>query len=190
MRRIASLVAVVILLALAGAPARAQQKAPPPPRAAVGMAEEFGGAWNDVGRKLIAMAEDFPEDKYEYKPKPEVRSFGAMLLHVAAVNYFFTNTAVGREVEKAEDDPPRDKYKTKAQVVAFLKKSFADGAAAIKEKGNAGMATAVKHPFGNRMASLYAICADITEHSGEHYGNLVVYYRLNGIVPPESRPRR
>src|SRR5258706_8371677 len=47
--------------------------------------------WNDVGRKLIAMAEDFPEDKYDFKPAPAQRSFAEQLLHMAGANYFFTN---------------------------------------------------------------------------------------------------
>jgi hypothetical protein len=52
------------------------------------------------------------------------------------------------------------------------------------------MAGAVKHPFGDRMGTLNSICRDIVEHSAEHYGNLVVYYRVNGMVPPASRPRK
>lgn len=188
MRKSVSLIAAVVFACLAATAAAQQQ--PPAPRPARGMSEEILGAWNDVGRKIIAMAEDFPEEKYSYKPTPEVRSFAQLVQHIAAVNYFFTNAAAGREVEPAADDPPAGKYKTKAEIVAFVKKSFADGADAIRQKGNAGMAATLKHPFANQMASLQFICFGIIEHSGEHYGNLVVYYRLNGMVPPESRPRR
>jgi len=188
MRKSVPLMAVLVLACLVVTTAAQQQ--PPAPRPARGMSEEILGAWNDIGRKIIAMAEDFPEEKYGFKPTPEVRSFAQLMQHVAAVNYFFTNAAVGREVEPAVDDPPAGKYRTKAEIVAFVKKSFADGADAIRQKGNAGMAAAVKHPFANQMASLQSICFDMIEHSGEHYGNLVVYYRLNGMVPPESRPRR
>ncbi|MGA8763890.1 MAG: DinB family protein, partial [Candidatus Sulfotelmatobacter sp.] len=72
-------------------------------------------AWNDIGRKLIAMAEDFPEDKYDFKPTPAQRSFAEQLLHAANANYFFTNLAMG-EKPPAEEDPKRDLYKTKADV--------------------------------------------------------------------------
>ena len=92
-------------------------------------------SWNEIGRKLTAMAEDFPEDKYDYKTTPAQRSFAEQLLHVAGSNYFFTNIAKG-EKPPAEEDPKRDQYKTKADVVAFVKKSFADGAAAIEAKGD------------------------------------------------------
>ena len=51
--------------------------------------------WNEIGRKLIAMAEDFPEDKYDFKPNPAQRSFAEQLLHAAGANYFFINPVKG-----------------------------------------------------------------------------------------------
>ena len=80
-------------------------------------------SWNDIGRKLIAMAEDFPEDKYDFKPTPAQRSFAEQLLHVAGANYYFINPVIGQKPPAAED-PKRDQYKTKADVVAFVKKSM------------------------------------------------------------------
>src|ERR1700677_2642422 len=68
--------------------------------------------WNDVGRKLIAMAEDFPEDKYDFKPNPSQRSFAEQLLHAAGGNYFFINPAKG--VKPPTGDPKRTDYATKA----------------------------------------------------------------------------
>ena len=53
-------------------------------------------SWNDIGRKLIAMAEDFPEDKYDFKPTPAQRSFAEQLLHAAGANYYFTNQITGK----------------------------------------------------------------------------------------------
>src|SRR5271166_6792432 len=93
--------------------------------------------WNEIGRKLTAMAEDFPEDKYDFKPTPAQRSFAEQLLHAANANYFFTDPAMGKKMP-AEEDPKRADYKTKADIVAFVKKSFADGADAIKAKGDKG----------------------------------------------------
>src|SRR6266404_499405 len=88
-------------------------------------------SWNEIGRKLTAMAEDFPEDKYDFKPTPAQRSFAEQLLHAAGSCYYFTNPAMGLK-PPAGEDPKRADYKTKAAVVAFVKKSFEDGAAAIK----------------------------------------------------------
>src|ERR1700677_424131 len=79
-------------------------------------------SWNDIGRKLTTMAEEFPEDKYDFKPTPAQRSFAEQLLHAAGVNYFFTNLALGQKVP-AEENPKREQYKTKADIVAFVKKA-------------------------------------------------------------------
>jgi uncharacterized damage-inducible protein DinB len=144
-------------------------------------------AWNDVGRKLIALAEDFPENKYDFKPVPAERSFAEQLLHVAGSNDLFTAVA---KAEKPIDDESRANYKTKVAVVAYLKKSFADGATVIKSKGDAGMAQAVVDTESHQTVSLADLAYELIEHSGEHYGQLVVYYRVAGLVPPESRPKQ
>jgi len=146
-------------------------------------------AWNDIGRKLIAMAEDFPEDKYDMKPTPAQRSFAEQLLHASNANYFFSKPAMG-EKAPAEEDPKRDQYKTKADVVAFVKKAFADGAAAIKAKGDKGMNDMIVDPFEHKQYRIYDLAYGFIEHSGEHYGQLVGYYRIAGLVPPESRPKK
>jgi uncharacterized damage-inducible protein DinB len=146
-------------------------------------------AWNYVGKKLITMAEDFPEDKYDFKPTPAQRSFAEQLLHVAGSNYFFTNLANGQK-PPAEEDPKRDQYKTKADVVAFVKKSFADGAAAIKAKGDKGMSDLMVDPFSHQQTRVSDFAYGFVEHCGEHYGQLVGYYRLSSLVPPESRPKK
>ena len=145
-------------------------------------------SWNEIGRKLTAMAEDFPEDKYDFKPTPAQRSFAEQLLHAAGANYFFTNPVMGKEPQAAED-PKREQYKSKADIVAFVKKSFADGATAIQSKGEKGLMTEVVY-YPQQKARVIDIAYGIIEHSGEHYGQLVVYYRLAGLVPPESRPKK
>ena len=77
-------------------------------------------SWNEIGRKLTAMAEDFPEDKYDFKPTPAERSFAEQLLHAAGSCYYFTNPAMGLK-PPAGEDPKRDQYKTKADIVVFVK---------------------------------------------------------------------
>jgi len=144
-------------------------------------------SWNEIGRKLTALAEDFPEDKYDFKPTPAQRSFAEQLLHAAGSCYYFTNAAM--EQKLPAEDPKREQYKSKADVVAFVKKAFADGAAAIQAKGEKGLMTEVLYYPGQK-ARVLDIAYGIIEHSGEHYGQLVVYYRLEGLVPPESRPQK
>jgi len=144
--------------------------------------------WNDIGRKLIAMAEEFPEDKYDFKPNPTQRSFAEQLLHAAGGNYFFINAVKG--VKLPEGDPKPADYKTKPAVVEYLKQSFADGAALIKSKGDGGLNDLWVNPFGNQQMRFSEGAWDFIEHAGEHYGQLVVYYRVAGLVPPESRPKK
>jgi len=143
--------------------------------------------WNDVGRKLIAMAEDFPEDKYEFKPAPAQRSFADQLLHVAGSNDFFTQVAKG---QKPLDDESGGHYPTKAAVVAYVKKSFAEGAVVIAAKGDQGMTQSAVDAESGRQLQLTDLAYEVIEHAGEHYGQLVVYYRVAGLVPPESRPKK
>jgi uncharacterized damage-inducible protein DinB len=145
--------------------------------------------WNEEGRKLIAMAEDFPEAKYDFKPSPEMRSFAEQLLHVAAGNAGFLEVAEGRKFK--EPDLSRKQYDTKAKVVALVKKSIADDAAFITKTGDAGMVKAITSPWdASKQVTPMGFWLDATGHMSEHYGQLVVYYRLNKLVPPESRPKK
>jgi hypothetical protein len=75
-------------------------------------------------------------------------------------------------------------------VVAFVKKSMADGAAAIKAKGDAGMNSLLDDPFVKQQVRVVDYAYGFIEHMGEHYGQLAVYYRVAGLVPPESRPKK
>jgi hypothetical protein len=181
------LLAGVLLFQTAGAqdvPKKDPAPAPPESPSKVLLAN-----WNDNGRKLIAMAEDFPEDKYDFKPNPAQRSFAEQLLHAAGGNYYFINPAKG--LKPPSGDPKRADYATKAAVVAFVKKSFAEGAELIAGKGDAGLNDAYADPFSPGRQTRFSDGAwEFFEHAGEHYGQLVVYYRVAGMVPPESRPKK
>ncbi|MDB4966506.1 MAG: hypothetical protein JWN44_2195 [Myxococcales bacterium] len=177
--------AVALALSCLAATASAET----PPAGAAGKpgspADEVLAAYNEAARKIVAMAEDYPEAKYDFKPTPEVRSFAEQILHVAGGNAGFLEAA--RTGKWKEEEPSRATYKTKAQIVALLKKSVADNVAYIKQSG----ATApVKSPFAPKMMSAMAYWFDAVGHLGEHYGQLVFYYRLNKLVPPESRPKK
>src|SRR5690348_607639 len=177
--------ALVVAMVLGAMPALAQEAKPAAtPKPVASPSQAVLESWNAVGRKLIAIAEDLPEDKYDYKPHPDSRTFVQQLLHVSASMYYFTDTAQGKKA-RFGDDPKRDELKTKEQVVAFVKKCVQDGADLIKEKGDNGMNTEVA--AGSQMMRLTDLAYGLIEHSGEHYGQLVVYYRINGMVPPESR---
>src|SRR5256885_115308 len=124
MKRWSVLASLVLGAGWAVVPAGAQDAAKKkgPPKAAVNPTQAVVEQWNDIGRKLIAMAEDFPEYRYEFKPNPEQRSFRDGLLHVADVNYFFTNPVKG-EKSPAQEDFSKEKLKTKAEGADYLSSS-------------------------------------------------------------------
>ena len=151
--------------------------------------------WKDVGRKLGDMAADFPEDKYDWKPTPEVRSFAEQLLHAASYANYVADVAKG--LRPKEEDVPRGKFKTKADVVAYVRRAFADGAKAIEGTSDAKLQSSIA--VGNWKPSMYGLWNSAVEHSGEHYGQLVVYLpsEQNGAARIASqkvvsafRPRR
>jgi uncharacterized damage-inducible protein DinB len=187
--RLLALAIVAVCSLTMSAPAQEMGKKEAAPKPAPGPSQAVLEQWNDIGRKLIAMAEDFPEDKYDFKAAPTVRTFAERLIHASHANYFFTNAVLGQKMPSM-DDPKREQYKTKADVVAFVKKSFADGAAAIKAKGDKGMSDLVVDPFENEQTRISDFAYGFVEHSGEIYGQLTVYYRVAGMVPPESRPKK
>src|ERR1700756_5824482 len=101
----------LILLATLAAPAQDAPKKDATPKPALSPSQAVLESWNDVARKLTTMAEDFPEDKYDFKPNPAERSFAEQLLHAAGANYFFINPVKG--LKPPEGDPKRTEYKTK-----------------------------------------------------------------------------
>ena len=121
MNRMKFLTGLCLTAFLAAVPAFAQTDAKPkePPKPALGPSAAVLEQWNDIGRKIIAIAEDLPEDKYDYKPNPDSRTFVQQLLHVSSSMYYFTDPAQGQK-PRYPDDPKRDELKTKAQVVAFV----------------------------------------------------------------------
>jgi uncharacterized damage-inducible protein DinB len=166
--------------------AQTQNQAPSPARS---RSDEMLERWNDIGNKLVAMAQDFPEDKYDFKVQKDERTFALNLLHAAALDFVLIRrisaSNLGPDFGEG-DNPTRDQFKTKADVVKFVQEAVADGAKVIQQQGDTGLDNTTKF-FGNRMAHNSDIWTFAIEHSGEHYGQLVVYYRANNLVPPDSR---
>jgi len=186
--------AAIVFLALVGTPLKAQSQsqnqAPKPVRS---RADETLEWWNHMGNKLIAMAKDFPEDRYDFKVQKDQRTFAENLLHVAAVDYDLitriSGSNMGPDFGKDKHNPSRDAYKTKADVVKLLEDAVAAGAVVIQQQSDAGLNQAM--PFGwetgRHTVHVSYIWLTAIEHSTEHFGQLVVYYRANNLVPPESR---
>jgi uncharacterized damage-inducible protein DinB len=150
--------------------------------------------WNHIGNKLIAMAKDFPEDKYDFKVQKDQRTFAENLLHVAAVDFDVIRRVspsnVGPDFGENAHNPSREAYKTKTDVVKLLEQAIADGAAVIKQQGDAGLDKTMPFTWetGKHVVRISYVWMAVIDHSAEHFGQLVVYYRANNLVPPESRP--
>jgi hypothetical protein len=148
-------VVVVTLLAAAGtslySQAQTRNQAPSPARS---RSDEMLDRWNDIGNKLVAMAQDFPEDKYDFKLQKDQRTFAENLLHAAALDFVLIRKISGANLGPdfgEGDNPSRDVFKTKAEVVKFMQEAVADGAQVIQQQGDAGLDNTSKF-FGNRLA--------------------------------------
>jgi hypothetical protein len=170
MRFTAFAVCVCAVLAASARSAAAQQPKPPET-----VRDVYLAGWNDIGEKLVKVAEEFPDNKYDFKPVDGVRTFADVLRHVAFWNEWATKRARGEKPDGKPNELSKTEFDTKAKIVAALKHSVAGGAAELKKQA------ASPDP---RQAELWN---SFIAHSSEHYGQLVVYYRLNGLVPPASR---
>jgi tetratricopeptide (TPR) repeat protein len=184
-----ALLTLILFVALGTSLSSQAQTPDQTPRPAASRSEEMLDRWNNIGNKLIAMAQEFPEDKYDFKLQKDERTFALNLLHAAALDFVLIRRISGSNLGPdfgPGDNPTRDVFKTKADVVKFVQEAVADGARVIQQQGDAGLDNSSKF-FGNRLAHNSNIWTFAIEHSGEHYGQLVVYYRANNLVPPDSR---
>jgi hypothetical protein len=136
-------------------------------------AQSVRAHFQSVNRKVLTMVKDFPEDKYDFRLKPEMRTFGELIVHIASGNVYAAKAGRSEKVSWDELDPKN--YANKAAVVALMEKSIADADATLKGVSDDAIAKNAEPWLG------------VMEHSAEHYGLLVGYYRANGLVPPESR---
>lgn len=140
------------------------------------------GTYETVRRYIVKSAEKVPESEFAFKPTPEVRSFGAILGHVANANFMMCARAAGEKSPATEDI---EKTKTsKADLVKALNDAFA-----YCDKVYAGMNDAKGAQMVDFMRGKQpglGVLNFNNSHNFEHYGNLVTYMRLKGIVPPSS----
>lgn len=177
MKRLMIYPRLLSLVLFAVAPASAQAPADPLSRDAKAM-------YTMVKNNLLRSAEKMPEESYSYKPTPEVRSFGQLLGHVADAQYLFCSAVAGEK----SPAPGVEKSKTsKADLLQGLKDGFAYCDKVYDGMSDRQASLAVKF-FGREQAKL-SILSFNTVHNNEHYGNVVTYLRMKGIVPPSSEGR-
>lgn len=145
--------------------------------------------WSTAKRNMIGSAKVMPEAKYSFKPVDTVRTYGQILAHVAGANYEFCSAAKGEKTPFTEDH-----FEKTATTAAAIAKALQDSVtycdAAYTALTDATAAQIVAGAFGGGKQARAAILMGNTNHNNEHYGNLVTYLRINGLVPPSSAPSR
>ncbi|MGA7415529.1 MAG: DinB family protein [Bryobacteraceae bacterium] len=144
------------------------------------------GFYMMVSGSLIAGAEKMPEENYSFKPTPDVRSFGQLVGHAANAQYMFCSMAAG------EKNPNTVNIEQTVTSKAGLVQALKDGVAYCNKVYGAmtdAQASQVVKMFGRDLAKLTVLTVN-TAHADEHYGNMVTYLRLKGIVPPTSEPKK
>ena len=146
-----------------------------------------------VEDELVPAAEAMPADKFSFAPTQGefkgVRNFGSQTKHIAAVNYILGAAILGTkppaEAGEGEDGPAT--VKSKDEIVKYLKDSFAYAHKALESITEANVLVPIKGPFGPGMTTRLGLAVITISHPFDHYGQMVEYLRMNGIIPPASR---
>lgn len=183
--RYGRLVAGALLLIAFAVPATAQEP-PLPPKT---ISESVRFIWKDVARDFVALAEAMPEDKWSFKPAQgdfkDVRSFGEQVKHVACGNEAWAKKMSGEKPPERCDLGGPNPARSKAEIMAYLRDSFTMIDKVISDTTSENLLHPNPGPYWgpNRLSALTAALW----HVSDHYGQLVVYLRMNRIVPPASR---
>lgn len=188
---------LVLLLLASARTASAGPTAGPPTRDSTSLRNEhaFEVLLGVVERNVVSCGNAMPADKFGFAPTEGeftgVRTFGRQLKHLAATNYILAAAALGQEPPiDAGDEAGPDSVMTKEQVLRYARGSFAALRRACAAIGDESIAvkTSPISPLQGDRATRPALITEALVHSYDHYGQMVVYLRMNGVVPPASRP--
>ena len=152
----------------------------------------LNGSVTNVENELVPAAEAMPDDKYSFAPTTGefkgVRTFAQQVKHVAAVNYILAAAILEEKspVDTGGENGP-DSLTSKANIIKYLNDSFGYLHKATLSINEKNLVVPVKNPFGEGTATRLALAPGAVGHCFDHYGQMVEYLRLNGIVPPASR---
>jgi len=188
MRKMQWSFAAVLLLAVSGF-VLAQDAKPVEHRT---IAQVLDRGISGVEKEFVSAADAMPEDKYSFAPTngefKGVRTFAEQVKHVAAVNYMVGASILEEKppVELGGENGP-DSMKTKADIVKFIKDSFTYVHKAVGAVNDGNLLSPIKSLFGEGTTTRLGMSTLIVGHCFDHYGQMVEYLRMNGIVPPASR---
>jgi uncharacterized damage-inducible protein DinB len=181
MTRCYSSLAVLALTVVASTSAHAQARAGGPPPCTT-LSCDVTSDWARTARQITQIADAMPEDKWAFKATPAQRSYGEQVMHIVTTDVSFMGALGG----KTPAPMINTKATSKADVMAALKQSFAYGEAVLKEFSDAQLQERVPGMFMGPTASRLRLIYFDMGHSQDIYGQMAVYLRLNGIVPPAS----
>jgi uncharacterized damage-inducible protein DinB len=171
---------IPVLLVLCAVSAGAQQTVSASPSLAVGTAKAM---WEQTTDFILKSAEQMPEADYAFRPTHDVRTFGQLIGHVAGAQAMICAAALGEKA--ASEDDIEKSTTTKAGLIAALRASSQYCQRAYAQSDAASAATTSL--FGGQSTRLRALVLNVS-HNSEHYGNIVTYMRIRGMVPPSSQP--
>jgi uncharacterized damage-inducible protein DinB len=179
----------VCVLALAALGAAQDQKKKDEHRT---VTQVLDGSVANMEREFVPTADAMPEDKFGFAPSSGefkgVRSYGEQIKHVAAVNYIFGAAILSEKVPvDVGDESGPAAVKTKAEIMNYLKESFAYVHKALQTINDKNLVEPIKSPFGEGSVTRLGLATSVSAHGFDHYGQMVEYLRMNGIVPPSSR---
>jgi len=177
-----------VALMLVSLVASAQQSKPASPES---VATSVGAPWAFLANDFVSLADAMPAERYGFVPTQGeftgVRSFGEQVKHVACANYGFFAEIEGATPPGHCGDGGPSPAATKAELMAYLRDSLAYGSRVAATLDQKDMLAVVDGPYGGPRTKLGLAVLAIW-HASDHYGQLVEYLRMNGIVPPASRP--
>ena len=181
MTRIVSLAVAALCASAAGVAVTAQTRGPAQP-----VTDAMRASWDGAKKNIRDTADVVPESLYSFSPVPgTVRTLGQMLGHVAGANYEFCSAAKGEKPPHAE--AAFESLATKAAIIRAWDDSVAYCDAAYTALTDRSAGETIERPFGGGKGPRASALLGNTSHLNEHYGNLVTYMRIKGIVPPSSR---
>jgi DinB superfamily len=189
-------VAVLALAGLAAAPALRGQAAPPAQQQPPTVSSVLNAHYGIVEQQVVSVAEAMPEDKYSFAPTngefKGVRTFAEEVKHIGFANHLFFGPLMGenidaKSIEENANGPAN--LKTKAEIIQYVKDSFALGHKALAAMTPENEVTPLTKPVFPFLSTRLAIASIGCWHPMDHYGQMVEYLRMNGLIPPASRPR-
>ena len=139
--------------------------------------------WDSTRTLVLGLIEAMPEDKWDFKPTPAVRSFREVVQHLVGENYLFFGRVVGENLGN-----PAQNLKTREELLKALRESYEYGVKGWEKLNEQNALELVEARAGQKAPRLSAVLLAIQDNMN-HYGNLVIYARMNGVVPPRSAGR-